>query len=105
MTDYLETTDYPVLNAHDALLRLLHERTQYVDQWLEHVKADPDRHAIVQLPVPGNPLFSLYVLVDKAMRDQVTRDYLASCPALLVQQSVAVADPLQRYPAVRRVRN
>lgn len=97
--------EYPILTAHEALMKLLGDRSAYVDKWLEHVHADPEKHSIVQLPVPGKPLFSLYVLIDKAQKDNCTRDYLASCPTLLVQQSVAVADPIHRYLNIRGMRN
>lgn len=99
-------TDHPVLSGHEALLKLLHQRTEYVNRWLAHVHADCDIHSIVQLPVPGKPLHSLYVLVDKTVvaTKQVDRDYLAGCPTLMVQQSVAVADPNHYYPTIRGVK-
>lgn len=93
-----------ILSAHDTLLKLLRDRSAMTDKWLEHVSADPLVHSIVQLPVPGKPLFSLYVLVDKdklAEDGTVDRDYLAMCPSLLVQQSISVADPNPRYPSIR----
>ena len=98
---------YPViLSQHDTILKLLSDRTEYINKWLAHVKADPDKHSIIQLPVPWRPLFSLYVLVNKSDVSgmSIDRDYLAKCPSLLVQQSVAAAG-VSRYPCIRAMQS
>lgn len=92
------------LAFHDTLLKLLHDRSEYVDKWLDHVKADPEMHSIVQLPVPGKPLYSMYVLIEKSKKDACTQEYLASCPTLLVQQSVSTNSPIHPYRPIKTMR-
>lgn len=102
-----------ILSAHDTVIKLLSDRSAYMDKWLDHVKADPDVHSVMQFPVPGQPMHSHYYLVEKAKLDmlreafgngaQEAADYLARCPQILIQQSVATSDPAQRYRQIRNV--
>lgn len=108
----------PVVGAMGALNKLLADRETVVNHWLAHCHADPDRHSIVQYPVPGHPFSTMYVLADKQMLHRLQTDtnagdrvaaatlsdYLSRCPTLMVKQGVREslsADTARRIIAAR----
>ncbi len=100
------------IEAHDTIVKLLANRSHYLHKWLNHVHADPDKHTIIQFPVPLSPLSSHYFLVEKSKVPMLTAafgngaieaaDYLSQCPNIVIEQSVAVSDPAHHYGEKKR---